>query len=414
MANFNGQHGCLKCETVGEYSYTTNCNIFPRTHCRPRTDTGFREKMYEGHHKIDSPLLQLQIDMIKDFPTSDRLHLIDGGHTKRLLIGWKDGSFKNSGLKFSAKDIIQISSFLENIKTPKEIHRSIRGLDCIHHWKGTEFYTFLHYVSIVVMKDFLATDVYNHFLLYFCSVTILSSEKYLHFINCAEAMLNHYLELFRHVYGEQYMTSNVHNLVHLVDDVKRYGALSTFSSYPFENMLGHIKALLLRRGNNNVLASVAKRIIEIHGIQKNVNNKNKGKSYPKFSKRYDDANINIELPDFFDNNLTYEFYGKIEFEHFMLSSNNENKWFLTNDNEIVALKYVICASSDHKLYIYGVSLTNAYDFFKDPITSSTLNIYCSDCSTNIPQLYRLNDIKCKLVSIFYKNLTVFFPLLHTL
>lgn len=412
MANFNGQHGCLKCDTVGEYSYNTNCNIFPHTHCNPRTDAGFREKIYEGHHKIDSPLLQLPVDMIKDFPTSDRLHLIDGGHTKRLLIGWREGSFKNSGLKLSARDVSQISFSLGKIKMPKEIHRSVRGLDCVHHWKGTEFYTFLHYISIVVMKDFLPNDVYEHFLLYFCSITILSSEKFLKYINCAEAMLSQYLELFRNIYGEQYITSNVHNLVHVVDDVRRYGSLSTFSSYPFENMLGHIKVLLVRRGTHNVLASVAKRIIEIHGIQNDINNKNEKMTYPKLFKKSDDVNLEPDLFD--DNSLTYEYYYKIEFEKFMLNSSNENKWFLTVNNEIVGFKYVIYASN-HNIYIYGASLTDAYDFFKDPITSTTLNIYRSNCIANAPQLYSVNDIKCKLVCISYKHSSaIFFPLLHTL
>ena len=58
-----------------------------------RTNNGFRNTIYGSHHKFDSPLLQLPIDMVQDFPISDSLHLIDLGITKRCLTGWRDGSF---------------------------------------------------------------------------------------------------------------------------------------------------------------------------------------------------------------------------------------------------------------------------------------------------------------------------------
>lgn len=91
MANFNAQNGCLKCTTVGEYSYTSHCNFFPQTESTKRTDAGFRNKIYGSHHKTDSPLLKLPIDMIEDIPVGDSLHLIDLGIMKKCLIGWRDG-----------------------------------------------------------------------------------------------------------------------------------------------------------------------------------------------------------------------------------------------------------------------------------------------------------------------------------
>ncbi|CAB3221931.1 unnamed protein product [Arctia plantaginis] len=44
VCNFNAKHGCLKCVTVGEYSYLSHTVTFPETICRPRTDQEFREK----------------------------------------------------------------------------------------------------------------------------------------------------------------------------------------------------------------------------------------------------------------------------------------------------------------------------------------------------------------------------------
>lgn len=118
VKNFNGQHGCLKCTTVGEYSYITNTNVFPRTECERRTDLKFRQRLYGGHHKLDSPLLKLPIDMIEQFPVGDSLHLLHQGVMKRLLLGWRDGTFRNSETKWPAKTTFDITEHLLECKLP--------------------------------------------------------------------------------------------------------------------------------------------------------------------------------------------------------------------------------------------------------------------------------------------------------
>lgn len=48
-----------------------------------RTNDRFRARFQPGHHKEFSILENLPIDMISGFPTSDALHLLDLGITKR-------------------------------------------------------------------------------------------------------------------------------------------------------------------------------------------------------------------------------------------------------------------------------------------------------------------------------------------
>lgn len=48
-----------------------------------RTDTQFRSRFQTEHHREDSILENLPIDMIKSFPTTDSLHLLHLGITKR-------------------------------------------------------------------------------------------------------------------------------------------------------------------------------------------------------------------------------------------------------------------------------------------------------------------------------------------
>lgn len=217
VAYFNAQNGCQKCTVSGEYSYVSHCNFFPQANNRKRTDLEFRNRTYGSHHKIDSPLLRLPIDMIADFPVGDSLHLIDLGLMKRCLLGWRDGKLGNYRCKWSAKDTLDISQLLVKIKLPREIHRSVRGLDCLSHWKGLEFRSFLYYIGIVVLKPFLPSDVYEHFLTLFCAVTICSSDAHANLVELAHTMLIHYVECYAKIYGQDYITSNVHNLNHLVE-----------------------------------------------------------------------------------------------------------------------------------------------------------------------------------------------------
>lgn len=117
----NGYNSCLKCVTEGEYSLAFRTMIYPDTDAPLRTDKDFRSRVYEGHHRNDTILESIVgLDMVKDFPVGDSLHLIDLGITKRFLNGWKSGTLNNHDSKWSAQQIHSVSTFLQNCKLPRE------------------------------------------------------------------------------------------------------------------------------------------------------------------------------------------------------------------------------------------------------------------------------------------------------
>lgn len=130
-----------------------------------------------------------------------------------------------------------MSDFLIRCKLPKEINRPLRSLYL--HWKAAEFRSFLLYASIVVVKEFFPLQSFiDHFLNYYCSIVICSRhdqrpENY----RVARHMILDFLKGVKFLYGQHLFTSNFHNLVHLVDDVERFGPLDTFSAYSFESKL---------------------------------------------------------------------------------------------------------------------------------------------------------------------------------
>lgn len=53
---------------------------YPDTNCERRTDESFRNRTDEDHHKKDTPLTLLPMNMIEDVIIADSLHLFDLGN----------------------------------------------------------------------------------------------------------------------------------------------------------------------------------------------------------------------------------------------------------------------------------------------------------------------------------------------
>ena len=66
--------------------------------------------------------------------------------------------------------------------------------------------------------------------------------------NYAEQLLKKFVETYQVVYPGSNIVYNVHNLIHLANDVWRNGDLDSWSAFRFENYLGKIKRLV-RSGN---------------------------------------------------------------------------------------------------------------------------------------------------------------------
>lgn len=401
--NFNSLHGCLKCCTVGVHSTLVRTNIFPQTLAPKRTNEGFRGGEYDDHYQVYkvreggklkritvvSPLLKLPIDMVEDVIVSDSLHLLHLGITKRLLISYKDGHNGLEIKKWSNSEIEHISTTLKSIRLPVEIHREVRGIDCVGHWKGTECASFLHYIGIILLKHYINEDHFNNFANLFCAVIICSADYYKQYLPVArklfEDFINNYFVHFNAI------TSNVHNLIHVVDEVKRFGPLHTISSYPFENHLAQLKKLV--RSGKDPLEQIANRITEKRFVTKSESKS--AVTYPlvKYPVKTDPSKFShIELSD-----------------SFVLTAKEQDRYFLTKQSNVVAMEYANLTS------ICGRQLLDCTDIFTEPFSSSWLKVYKTKCISKLgsPTIYDLNQILCKLVAVSIHGETSFVPLLHT-
>lgn len=64
------------------------------------------------------------------------------------------------------------------------------------------------------------------------------------FIKYSHSLLKKLIYQFQNLYGKCFVSHNIHNLMHLANDVKKFGPLDIFSAFKFENNMTFIKKLL--------------------------------------------------------------------------------------------------------------------------------------------------------------------------
>lgn len=252
------------------------------------------------------------------------------------------GKLKSIPRLWSENQIDEISrEMLQFNRTlPTEIHRKIRSLKHIHFFKATEFRTIMLYVGVVLFKDFLPRNEYELFLKLFCAVSICSSKKYSLYLPLARTLFIEYIEDHITTYGLESITSNIHNLSHVVDDVELFGELSAFNAYEFENCL-HLMKLLLKQCNKP-LEQLARRLSEISSADRRTSYEHRQiVTYPKVKDQFTCENTPSSIA-----------YRKIELKQNMLISNdNKNQWVLLNDGNQTIVRFEYAYQSGNK-YIF--------------------------------------------------------------
>lgn len=312
------------------------------------------------------------------------------------------GKIKSSRRVWTEEQIKQVSSVLiqYNANLPVEIHRKIRALQHIHFFKATEFRTILLYAGIVAFKTFLPLPEYELYLKLFCAVTICSTKQYTQYFPLARTLFVEYIEGCIDLCGLDSITSNIHNLCHIVDDIERFGDLTAISAYEFENALHQMKILL--KQCNKPLEQLARRLHEISSRAAPISFVND--TFPKVNCQFicdDDPNL-----------LAFR---KIEYKpNTLLSNENKNKWILLNNNAIARFEFAFLTGNKYFIRARPLNSTLRQNFFTRPFNSSYINIFLTNDDELAAQNYDLSNVKAKLFCMPYGNRFVFMPLIHTL
>ena len=388
----SGYSGCERCVQSGVYR---NKVTFPEVDSALRTDAQFDEMSDEDHHLGASPLSRLSIGMVSQFPL-DYMHLVCLGVTRRLLLLWISGPL---AVRLGSNMIKMISRSLTTLarNVPREFARKPRSLNEIKRWKATELRQFLLYTGPVVLRGKLSTAMYNNYLLFFTGIYILLSPALcIGFTDFAQEMLVSFIQHFSEIYGADMLVYNVHCLVHLADDCRRYGPLDNVSAFPFENHLHSIKKLV--RKPQHVIQQIVRRLAESNH-----------RCNQQQANHYGQIHTAGPLPHALLSTHCVQ-YKSINTAAFYISTSDGNNCCGIG-NDIAIVKNIVLHND--VTYVIVHKCLERKDFFSYPVHSSFLGIHevlkMSDCLEIVP----LSQVEFKYVCLPYRNRDVVIPLLHT-
>lgn len=355
----NSYYGCDKCEVEGEWHGKMT---YQEVNARRRTDSSFNEGANEEHHLGPSPLRLLPIGLVSSVPL-DYMHLCCLGVMRRLLLCWLKGPLNT---RIQAYKVQKMSDHLTSLAcyTPIEFARRPRSTAEIMRWKATELRMFLFYTGPVVLRTILSEKLYEHFLLLFVSLTFLSNAKLCsEYCDYANDLLVTFVTNASLLYGKGMLVYNVHCLIHLAEDCKKFGVLDNFSAFPFENALKDIKKLV--RKPDKILQQLVGRLAE-----KRIRNNTtaSGKTF-QLKKEHEAGPVpNIETCK------NVRQYGQLHTSKCFISCTLGDNCFMTRERKPCLVRNIICNSESVAMAVieYFVVIDN---FFNYPLPSSQINIF---------------------------------------
>lgn len=344
----NAYFGCTKCTVEGEFLNNRMC--YPNLNSSLRTDENFRKKKYDDFQLDETPLLCLNIDIIKSFPL-DYMHLVCLGVMKRLLLFWVKG---NMGVRMTNVDIVIVNNELKRFRKvicSQDFSRLPRSLVELDRWKACELRQFLLYSGPLVLINRLKHSQYLHFLTLHCAIRILCTPNLCKKYNAyAKNLLHYFVNNYRNLYGIEYVTHNVHNLIHLADDVLTYGPLDNFSAFKFENYMSKIKTML--KSSNYPLQQFVNRLQEIRTYSYKYLTVNKSYELKK--------ELTVYCESLLDNTLVKS-YELLCFPSFILGVGLKNNHFVTTKGVIMKVLHIIESITTKKVFM----ICNRYEIFEN-------------------------------------------------
>ncbi|KAL4100721.1 hypothetical protein QTP88_020755 [Uroleucon formosanum] len=218
VKHFNAYHSCNSCIEEGTYINRRVC--FLGKDALLRTNDSFRLKSDEHYHKDSCPFEELPIN-ITSVVVLEYMHNVCLGVMKRLLQFWKNGQ---KPVRLLNKDCEQqISNELVNLHPhlPSEFNRLTRSVDELECWKATEY-------RHILLKGWIKSSLYQHVLLIHSAIKILISNETCFSLNDqANNLLKQFVKDYPNLYGGEYVTYNVHRLIHISNFVKIHGPIGS-------------------------------------------------------------------------------------------------------------------------------------------------------------------------------------------
>lgn len=230
--------------------HLNNSVCFPDWNAPLRTDTSFIQHSNEEHHIGESPLQNIPNFGPVSCTPLDYMHFCCLGIMKKIINCLVKGSRSLGScgsVRLSRDQMLTINIRMKVVAKwlSSDFARVPVDLNNVNTFKATELRQILFYTGPFIFKNVLSTPVYKNFLFLSIAMRILACPNTVHDQNdFASDLLKHFLKTFCIIYGRGNVSYNVHSVIHLATDAKKYGVVDQFSSFPYENYLQHLKKIV--------------------------------------------------------------------------------------------------------------------------------------------------------------------------
>lgn len=378
-------NACSKCKVEGHRCNTPGFGgtmVFLDTEHELRTDIDYQNLLDEDHHKGRSPLSPI-LPLVTRVPF-EPMHAVYLGNVKKLLLAHVGGEFGFRRLNGRKLKILDSRMKDLQLYCPSDFNRRPQVLSSFRKFKATEFRQFLLHIAPAVVKDIFEEDYYNHLMILHAVMRLLVSEETPRdmYTFCREGMKT-YVSLCVELYGEQFLSYNVHSALHFVDDVEILGPCDTFSAFCYENNFQALRKLIRKPGLK--LPQIYKRIAERedYALTPVVSD-----TKIKLSQSHSDGPLPVNITA----NICQQFK-KIEIGKNTISSSLRDSCFHLKNSEICIVKNIIQRGGDINLIVQ--CFLSKDDIYDVGIKSSAVNIYKCQNQESTLRVISLTDIKCK-------------------
>lgn len=126
---------------------------------------------------------------------------------------------------------------LLSCKPPGYISQAPRSFETFHNWRAHEYMNFYLFFAIPVFKDIMKDKYFQHLLLFIISMEkLLSLNIDRSLLPMVKKMLSVFVKKIGKLYDQHFYTSNIHEIIHLVDCTIEQGPLNDTCLFEFEEL----------------------------------------------------------------------------------------------------------------------------------------------------------------------------------
>lgn len=412
----SGYYSCTKCTTQGERINNTIC--FPQTDAPPRVSAQYQLAHGGDEAAIDDDMLHDDLEqvalvndgrephavsfhkeytiladipgfnLVADVPL-DYMHLVCLGVMKRIWYKW----FDVGGLYRSQRhSIAPINARLECIRehyTPSEFQRRPEAMKHMAQWKATQYRMLALYIAPAILHNVIETAHFSHFCRLLVALRLLGLDTRKDSWPLDEAGIQYvHKQLVRFVqdcaklYGKSFVSHNVHSVIHMADDYRRFGPLHRYSSFKYESFFSALKKYV--RAGHHPLQQIVTQYSSLLYTQQFASELRPHNAFAEFFEK-----PNLERPAQMDDEPTdvrdtltkkflphqYERFHLMRFRNFVLRTDNDRRdCYCAIDGGYMRILQILRQRASGDVFLVGKRFETMRNLFTIPTDSLSVGV----------------------------------------